>query len=158
MGYHFASQGIVTVVINYQLIPHVKYPDGAEDVQAVREWVFDNIASENYGWGSPGKVVLFGHSSGGAHIAMNLYSAGKLFSSQRGIIILLNISQEIHLYHRRTLFIHLLPASYISMSPSGSTQPIQDGSRRFKSTLDPRLRRSGRYNPGLYNQNEVFLD
>ncbi|KAJ5510193.1 Carboxylesterase type B [Penicillium expansum] len=29
-----------------------------------------------YGRGSVEKVVLFGHSSGGAHIAMNLYAAG----------------------------------------------------------------------------------
>lgn len=42
----------------------------------VRDWAFKNIASDEYGRGNPEKVVLFGHSSGGAHIATNLYSAG----------------------------------------------------------------------------------
>lgn len=70
------------MVIDYQLVPHVKYPGGAEDIQAVREWVFNNISSGEYGQGSPQKVVLFGHSSGGAHIATNLYSAGKRSCSQ----------------------------------------------------------------------------
>ncbi|KAK4505485.1 hypothetical protein PRZ48_003448 [Zasmidium cellare] len=76
IGYHFAKQGIVTVVISYRLTPNVKYPGGAEDIQAVREWIFNNISSQEYGSGSPEKVVLFGHSAGGAHIATNLYAAG----------------------------------------------------------------------------------
>lgn len=45
-------------------------------MQLAREWIFNNITSERYGQGSVEKVLLFGHSSGGAHIAMNLYAAG----------------------------------------------------------------------------------
>jgi prenylcysteine alpha-carboxyl methylesterase len=47
-------------------------------MQKVREWIFHNIASEKYGAGSVDKVILLGHSSGGAHIAMNLYAAGEM--------------------------------------------------------------------------------
>lgn len=54
------------------------YPAGADDVQLAREWVFENIGSAAFGYGCPRKVVLFGHSSGGAHIAMNLYASGEL--------------------------------------------------------------------------------
>ncbi|KAH8782319.1 Alpha/Beta hydrolase protein [Hyaloscypha sp. PMI_1271] len=76
IGNFFARHGIVTVVANHQLVPHVRYPGGADDIQLAREWIFNNIASEKYGRGSVDKVVLFGHSSGGAHIAANLYAAG----------------------------------------------------------------------------------
>lgn len=77
IGWFFAQHGIVTVVINHQLVPRVQYPGGADDIQLAREWIYSNIASDKYGRGSVDKVVLFGHSSGGAHIAMNLYAAGK---------------------------------------------------------------------------------
>ncbi|KAF2161426.1 hypothetical protein M409DRAFT_28157 [Zasmidium cellare ATCC 36951] len=76
VGCYYAKQGIVTVVISHRLVPHVQYPGGGEDIRAAREWIFNNIASEEYGNGSPEKVVLLGHSSGGAHIATDLYSAG----------------------------------------------------------------------------------
>ena len=46
-------------------------------MQLAREWIYNNIAAEKYGKGSVNKVILFGHSSGGAHIATNLYAAGK---------------------------------------------------------------------------------
>jgi prenylcysteine alpha-carboxyl methylesterase len=64
------------VVANHQLVPNVKYPGGADDIQLVREWVHENISKEKFGSGSPEKVFLFGHSTGGAHVAMNLYAAG----------------------------------------------------------------------------------
>jgi prenylcysteine alpha-carboxyl methylesterase len=55
----------------------VEYPGGANDIQLAREWIFNHISAEKYGQGSVNKVFLFGHSSGGAHVAMNLYAAGK---------------------------------------------------------------------------------
>lgn len=76
MGLYFAQHGIVAVLVNHRLVPNVEYPGGADDMQLAREWVFQNIAAVKYGRGSPNKVVLLGHSSGGAHIAMNLYAAG----------------------------------------------------------------------------------
>lgn len=90
IGNYFAQQGIIVVIANHQLVPYkkdevsskeaeqttIKYPAGADDVQLVREWIYKNISSPKFGNGSVDKVVLFGHSSGGAHIAMNLYAAG----------------------------------------------------------------------------------
>jgi prenylcysteine alpha-carboxyl methylesterase len=70
------------VVINHQLVPHVQYPGGPDDIQLVREWIYHKIASQKYGSGNADKVVLFGHSSGGAHIASNLYAAGTICLSQ----------------------------------------------------------------------------
>lgn len=80
IGWFFARHGIVTVILNHRLVPNVRYPGGADDIQMAREWIFNHISSPKYGCGSVNKVVLFGHSSGGAHIAANLYAAGKSLS------------------------------------------------------------------------------
>ncbi|OKL59497.1 hypothetical protein UA08_05285 [Talaromyces atroroseus] len=76
IGNFFARHGIITVIANHRLVPHVTYPGGADDIQLTREWIYQNISSEKYGSGSVDKVILFGHSSGAAHIATNLYAAG----------------------------------------------------------------------------------
>lgn len=94
IGHYYAAHGIVTVIANHQLVPQCTFPagklsiallhsfyfssvrltiSGARDMQLLRDWVYKNIASERFGQGSPLKVILWGHSSGGAHIAMNLY-------------------------------------------------------------------------------------
>jgi hypothetical protein len=52
----------VTVVATHQLVPHVQYPGGADDIQLAREWIYKNISSEKFGKGSVNKVILFGHS------------------------------------------------------------------------------------------------
>lgn len=89
IGNFYAHHGMVVVIVNHQLVPFdrrdlnappseptIAYPAGADDVQLAREWVYQNIESAEFGGGSREMVVLFGHSSGGAHIAMNLYAAG----------------------------------------------------------------------------------
>lgn len=93
IGHYFASHGIVVAIVNHQLVyleeqkktnpgyavtqdSSARYPAGASDVQLARDWIYQNIGSAGYGHGDHNKVVLFGHSSGGAHIAMNLYAAG----------------------------------------------------------------------------------
>ena len=76
------------MIVNHQLVPNVVYPGGANDMQLAREWIYNNITSENFGCGSPEKVLLFGHSSGGAHVAMNLYAGGKLDQSFSNILML----------------------------------------------------------------------
>ncbi|KAL8279762.1 hypothetical protein RQP46_007857 [Phenoliferia psychrophenolica] len=76
IGHCFASNGILAVIANYQLVPFVKYPRGGDDVGAVRSWIHENIARDEFGQGDPAKVVLIGQSSGAAHIATNLYASG----------------------------------------------------------------------------------
>lgn len=46
-------------------------------MQRAREWICNNVSSPKCGSGCPRRVILFGHSSGATHIAMNLYAAGK---------------------------------------------------------------------------------
>ena len=93
IGHYFASHGIIVAIVNHQLVyleeqknknlgytvteeTSARYPAGADDVQLARDWIYQNIGLAEYGHGDHNKVVLFGHSSGGAHIAMNLYAAG----------------------------------------------------------------------------------
>ncbi|PYI00614.1 alpha/beta-hydrolase [Aspergillus sclerotiicarbonarius CBS 121057] len=76
IGCFFSQHDIITVIINHRLVPDVQYPGGADDIQMAREWIYANIASPRFGCGDVDKVLLLGHSSGGAHVAMNLYAAG----------------------------------------------------------------------------------
>ncbi|KIN08981.1 hypothetical protein OIDMADRAFT_100472 [Oidiodendron maius Zn] len=96
VGYYFAQQGIISVVANHQLVPHAKYPGGADDMRLVREWIYEHISAPKYGQGSVQNVFLFGHSSGGAHICMDLFAEGDpnrtpkdpLFPPVAGVILL----------------------------------------------------------------------
>ncbi|KAB8252749.1 alpha/beta-hydrolase [Aspergillus flavus] len=72
VGWSFARRGFVAVLANYRLVPNI----------------FHNIAVPKYGQGSPDKVILLGHSSGGAHIAMSLYAAGDPKRTPKALIFL----------------------------------------------------------------------
>lgn len=63
---HFAGLGFVAVNITYPLAPEHEWPAGAEAVARAVEWVEANIAERG---GDPDRVVLFGHSAGGTHVA-----------------------------------------------------------------------------------------
>ncbi len=67
VGRTFASQGFVTVVINYRLSPAVQHPAHIEDVARAFAWVYKNIA--RYG-GNPEKLFITGHSAGGHLVAL----------------------------------------------------------------------------------------
>ncbi|KAJ3799751.1 Alpha/Beta hydrolase protein [Lentinula aff. detonsa] len=77
IGDYFTSHGIITVIINYRLVPDVTYPGGGDDVQMAREWVYHNISKTEFGNGDPKRVILVGQSAGGLHIATNLYESEK---------------------------------------------------------------------------------
>jgi len=64
---HWAVEhGMVGVNVNYRLAPEHSWPSGIEDIGNVMQWIGDNIL--RYG-GNPREVILWGHSSGGAHVA-----------------------------------------------------------------------------------------
>jgi acetyl esterase/lipase len=69
VGQRFASEGVVTVVVNYRLSPGVAHPAHVTDLARAAGWVKHNIAK--YG-GDPGKVFLVGHSAGGYLISLLL--------------------------------------------------------------------------------------
>ncbi len=61
----FASRGIVVVIPNYRLSPHVKHPEHIKDVAKAFAWTWEHIA--DYG-GDPDRLFVGGHSAGG-HLA-----------------------------------------------------------------------------------------
>ena len=66
IGYWAAENGLVGVTIQYRLAPEVGWPAGAEDIARVVDWVRAHAAE----WGGDAsKVILWGHSSGAAHVA-----------------------------------------------------------------------------------------
>jgi acetyl esterase/lipase len=64
--YYFARKGVVGVNMEYRLAPEARFPEGARDVAQAVTWVEREIG--RYG-GDPARIYVFGHSSGGAHVA-----------------------------------------------------------------------------------------
>lgn len=67
IGWHFARQGVLTVLANYRLAPDSHWPSGPQDVVAVWRWLRENV--QVWGGWRPGQVVLMGESAGAAHVA-----------------------------------------------------------------------------------------
>ncbi len=70
--YHFvgeamASRGIITLVADYRLYPHVRYPDFLIDSADALDWGLDHAAELG---GNPKRVFVMGHSAGGYNAAM----------------------------------------------------------------------------------------
>lgn len=66
IGWHFARQGIVTVLPNYRLAPESQWPSGPQDVAAVLRWLREHLP--RFG-GDADRIVLMGESAGAAHVA-----------------------------------------------------------------------------------------
>jgi acetyl esterase/lipase len=66
IGRWAAAHNLVGVTANYRLAPQSKYPSGIEDMTALVSWLRAHISQ--YG-GDPQRIFLWGHSSGGAHVA-----------------------------------------------------------------------------------------
>jgi acetyl esterase/lipase len=67
VGQNLASNGIVTVMINYRLSPGVKHPEHIKDVARAFAWTVRHI--DRYG-GDPDRLILAGHSAGGHLVAL----------------------------------------------------------------------------------------
>lgn len=66
IGYWAAEHGMVGVTLNYRLAPKFTWPSGAEDMGLAVAWVRKHAKE----WGAdPKRIFLWGHSSGGGHVA-----------------------------------------------------------------------------------------
>lgn len=61
-----AKHGLLGVNSNYRLAPQYRWPAGIEDLSLLIAWLEGHVA--DYG-GDPGRIFLWGHSSGAAHVA-----------------------------------------------------------------------------------------
>jgi len=66
IGRWAAAHNLVGVTANYRLAPQAQFPSGVEDITALMKWLKAHIGE--YG-GDPHRIFLWGHSSGGAHVA-----------------------------------------------------------------------------------------
>ncbi len=66
VGAWAAKQGWVGITMTYRLAPAHTWPAGSRDVAAAVHWIRDNIAAHG---GDRDKLVLMGHSAGGAHVS-----------------------------------------------------------------------------------------
>lgn len=66
VGAWAAHNGLVGVTIDYRLAPQSQWPSGIEDLTALVRWLKRH--ARQYG-GDPHRIVLWGHSSGAAHVA-----------------------------------------------------------------------------------------
>lgn len=80
MGRNFASENVVTVIINYSLSPKYQYEQMASDCAEAIKWVKNNVSK--YG-GNPDQIFTMGHSAGG-HLAA-LINSNLLFFQNQGI-------------------------------------------------------------------------
>jgi acetyl esterase/lipase len=83
----FARQGMVGVNMEYRLAPEATWPAGADDVAAAVRWLTRHAAQ--YG-GDAASIVLFGHSSGGTHVATYAFdpAPGYMGRDVRGVVLL----------------------------------------------------------------------
>ena len=65
VGRGLAAQGFLAVVMDYRLVPQVRFPGFVEDAALATAWIRRGIAEHG---GDPGRVAVMGHSAG-AYIA-----------------------------------------------------------------------------------------
>ncbi len=70
VGRFFARHGMVGICANYRLAPEFKWPSASRDIAAAIDWARNNAASLGV---DPGKIIVFGHSAGAAHVASYLF-------------------------------------------------------------------------------------
>lgn len=70
VGAALAERGIVTVLPDYRLYPHVKFPQFVDDGALAVAWVQEH--AHEFG-GDPRRIVLMGHSAGGHEAAFLAY-------------------------------------------------------------------------------------
>ncbi|KAG2418896.1 hypothetical protein HFD88_001998 [Aspergillus terreus] len=68
---YFALHGTVAVLATYRLLPEAQFPSGIEDATSALAWIKSHV--DVYG-GNAEQVFALGQSSGGAHLAMALFS------------------------------------------------------------------------------------
>jgi acetyl esterase/lipase len=89
VGEALAAQGVLAVVMDYRLVPQVRFPGFVEDAALATAWVKANIAT--YG-GDPDRLFVMGHSAGAYNAAMvsvtpvYLRAAGVRGRAYRGFI------------------------------------------------------------------------
>lgn len=90
--YYLARQGMVGINVEYRLAPEAPYPAGSHDVAAAVAWA--RTHAHEYG-GDPERVILIGHSAGGAHAASYVADPAVRPAAGHGVARLVLISARL---------------------------------------------------------------
>lgn len=85
--YWFARQGFVGLNLEYRLAPEARHPMGAEDVGEAMAWAQRNVAEHG---GDPARVLLIGHSAGGAHVASYVFGTSAFRPTHAAAVVLIS--------------------------------------------------------------------
>lgn len=140
LGAFFALQGILTVVVDYRLVPVVTYPGGSEDVSDAWSWVSRNLGDV----GDTGRMFVLAHSAGGMHVAGLLLSpalyARVAVPGIRGVV-LLGVPYEIPASVRTAAdLIQAAELYYGNAKKVATTQPLgmlRRAEKEFVAALPP---------------------
>jgi len=77
VGAFFASRGFLTIIPDYRLVPHVKYPQPVEDVRDALHFVAQHLGDA----GDTNNIFMYGHSAGGSIVTSLLLHEPALVSA-----------------------------------------------------------------------------
>lgn len=79
---YFARNGMVGINATYRLVPNIKYPEGARDMQGIVKWIRDNAAQYNI---NPDNIFFLCSSAGCTHTAALLFNQDVMFEGDPDI-------------------------------------------------------------------------
>lgn len=92
IGYYFARHGIVAVNIGYRLAPEAMFPEASRDIGAVVAWARSHAGEIG---ADADRIVLMGHSAGGAHVATYAYDRRVWPAGDHGLAGLVVVSGRV---------------------------------------------------------------
>jgi acetyl esterase/lipase len=125
-GQALAAQGFLTVVPDYRLVQHARYPAFLEDGAAAVRWVRANAA--RFG-GDPDRIVIAGHSAGAYNAAMLSFDPWWLGPDRQAVKGMIGLSG---LYDFLPLDAPVTRYTFRHVADPSSTQPVN-----FASSDDP---------------------
>lgn len=116
-----AGNGFVGATMTYRLAPEHKWPAGGADVAAAVRWLRANVAAHG---GDPEKIVLVGHSAGGAHVGAYIAHPDMKDEAARSIkgAVLVSAIHDVE-HADRNAFQHAYYGEDASLYPSQSNAP-----------------------------------
>jgi acetyl esterase len=79
---YFGRHGMVGINATYRLVPNITYPQGAQDMQAIVQWIRDNAVE--YGI-NPNQIFFLCSSAGCTHTAALLFNPDVMFEGDPDI-------------------------------------------------------------------------
>lgn len=158
VGAFFASRGFLTIIADYRLVPHIKYPQNVEDVRDALRFVAQHLGDA----GDTENIFMYGHSSGGSLVTSLFLHEPALVSAEdlkrvKGVMSL----GSPHYFagpkeNQREIVVPLYGDEYERLCPYGL---LKHASPETVAALPPLfIMRSEKEPPRLMNAHDKFLE